>query len=180
MNRFFTCLLIFAFCSSCHGELDSPNGNDTLGFDGTGYVPVYATDNEYRNIELQASRTLKHPGKIYKYGAYLFVNELGEGIHLINNSDPRHPENEGFISIPGNYDMAAKGTFLYADNLTDLVVLDISNPKQIRETKRIENAIEMMNFPQERNVYFECVDTKKGIVVSWKKVAMDKAPGCRR
>jgi len=180
MNRFFTCLIILAFCSSCLGELDSPAEDDSSGFDGTAYVPVYATDNEYRKIELQASRALKQPGKIYKSGAYLFVNELGEGIHLINNANPRQPVNEGFIAIPGNYDMAAKGTFLYADNLTDLVVLDISNPKQVREAKRIEDAIEVMNFPQERNVYFECVDTKKGKVLSWKKVVMDKAPGCRR
>ena len=35
---------------------------------------------------------------------------------------------KAFINIPGNVDIAVKGSTLYADLFTDLVVVDISDP----------------------------------------------------
>lgn len=175
-----TCLFFLVLLGSCRNEPDNFNRDPESGFDGTGYIPIYASDEEIHKIEVLDARPLKSPGKIYKLGTWLFVNEAGKGIHLINNANPREPVNAGFISIPGNYDMAAKGNFLYADNLADLVVLDISNPENVSVSKRVEGAIPVQSFPQEQNVFFECVDVKKGNVVGWEKVSMSKAPGCRR
>lgn len=152
----------------------------SAGFEGTGYIPIYVTDEEYQKIEIQAPQALQQPKKIYTIGDYLLVNEAGKGIHLINNQDPRNPVNEHFIAIPGNQDMAVKGSFLYADNLTDLVVLDISNMQQVKVTKRIKDVIDVNDFPDMRDVYFECVDPKKGKVLRWEKVNMQRAPLCRR
>jgi hypothetical protein len=76
--------------------------------------------------------------------------------------------------------MAVKDNWLYADNAADLVVLDISDPKLPKVVKRISDAIPAMSFPPYTNVYFECADSKKGVVVGWEKVNMEIKPSCFR
>lgn len=149
-------------------------------FDNTAYRPVYATPEELTRIETQTPRPLRKPGKIYVRDNYLFVNELGEGIHIINNIDPTKPKKIAFLSILANYDLAVKGNYLYADNGRDLVVFDISKPSSITTVKRIEKAIPQYDFPPYQNIYFECVDIKKGTVVSWEKVSVSARPACFR
>lgn len=106
----------------------------------TYYVPVYKTKNEVRaNIKSNAPRTVENPGKIYVLGNTLFLNEIDKGIHVIDNTDPSHPRNIAFVDIPGNLDIAVKGTTLYADLYTDLVTLDIGNPADVKVKKIIDN-----------------------------------------
>lgn len=92
------------------------------------YDPVFTTTDEFRvPIEAEAARVLKEPGKIYFYNQYILINEMREGIHVIDNQDPSNPNNIAFIPIPGNIDMAIMNDMLYADAYTDLVILDIGN-----------------------------------------------------
>jgi hypothetical protein len=82
---------------------------------------------------------LQNPGKIYIKDNYLFINEIKKGIHVIDNSNPASPKFVSFINIPGNIDMAVTDNILYADNYTDIVTIDISNPSKIGVLDRIEN-----------------------------------------
>lgn len=149
-------------------------------FDGTGYRPVYKSAEEASKIDVSAAQALKEPGKIYTYGNYLFINELGKGVHIVDNRNPRKPENLSFVSISGNYDMAVKENWLYADNHSNLLVIDISDPKAPKVVKTIPNAVPVRTYPPLQGVYFECADPEKGIVVDWEKVSMDKQPKCYR
>jgi len=45
--------------------------------------------------------------------------KTGEGIHIIDNSTITNPKFVSFIKIPGNYDIAVKGSVLYADSYID-------------------------------------------------------------
>ncbi|NOT35883.1 MAG: hypothetical protein HOP11_00735 [Saprospiraceae bacterium] len=93
------------------------------------YDPVYVSKDEIKNgYKVGASRTLKSAGKIYVYGDYLLINEPYEGIHIVNNSNPSSPQFISFITIPGNLDLAVINNILYADNYTDLLAINISNP----------------------------------------------------
>jgi hypothetical protein len=105
----------------------------------TYYKPVYSTSEDIRaSFAFRQPEEISYPGKIYLLGAYLFVNEIGKGIHIISNADPSNPQNVGFINIPGNHDMAARGNILYADSYIDLLAIDISNLEDIRVAKRVE------------------------------------------
>ncbi len=107
------------------------------------YKPVYKTLTEARaNMKSSAPRDVENPGKIYLYGNYIFLNEVQQGIHIIDNSQPTAPKNVAFINIPGNVDMAVNGNILYADSHRDLVAFDISNPKQAVAKKFITNVFE--------------------------------------
>jgi len=112
----------------------------------TYFEPVYQTTEEVRQqFEVQDPRDLVNPGKIYILGAFLFINERGEGIHVIDNSIPSNPMKLKFINIPGNFDMAAKGGFLYADNYIDLLAIDIRDLNNIQLVKRVENVFPLYN-----------------------------------
>lgn len=92
------------------------------------FDPVYKAPSEFRvGISAEAPRTMHNPGKMYGFGTYLFINERQEGIHIIDNADPTHPQNIAFWKIPGNVDMAIKGNYLYVDQYVDLLTVDISD-----------------------------------------------------
>ena len=127
-------------------------------------VPVYKSKNEvYANIKSNPSQEIKSPGKIFIYGNYIFLNEIDKGVHVIDNSNPANPVEKTFIDIPGNLDIAVKGSTLYADLYTDLVAVDISNPLQAKFMKYVANV-----FP-ERNYTNGFVADNTRIIVGWAK-----------
>ena len=90
--------------------------------------PVFMSMTDVRSsFEFTQPRTISQPGRIYYKDGFLFINEPGEGIHVIDNRDPRAPDARGFIEIPGNFDLAISGNTLYADRHVDLLAIDISN-----------------------------------------------------
>lgn len=172
-----TCLTLLTI--SCYYR-DSEPFTGNVKFDGTGYRPVYASAEVVAKVAVSAARPLKSPRKIYTFDRYLFINEAGEGVHIIDNADPKNPENLSFISILGNYDIAVKGTWLYADNISNLQVIDIADPRSPKLVKTIPDAIPTHSYPPFQGIYFECPDAKKGVVVDWEKVTMDEQPKCYR
>ncbi|GAB4395575.1 MAG: hypothetical protein OHK0053_04640 [Microscillaceae bacterium] len=136
---------------------------------------MYVSRTELENIQTKAPQALQNPGKIYIRGNYLFVNERQQGVHIINNSNPAQPQKLAFVQIPGNIDIAVKGNFLYADNGPDLLVLDIGNPEQVQLKRRIRDAFPPQVHPEQTNVYFECVDVQRGIVIGWENTLLTGA-----
>ncbi len=125
------------------------------------YEPLYKTKAEViADIKSNPPQPIEHPGKIFINGNYIYLNETGRGIHIIDNSIPSSPKNIAFITIAGNVDMAVKGNTLYADLYNDLVTLDITNPLQVVKTKIVENA-----FPGSPYSYG---DSSK-IIYDWKR-----------
>ncbi len=106
----------------------------------TYWQPVYKTTGEVRaNIKNNAAQEIERPGKIYIRGNYIFLNEIDKGIHIIDNANPTAPVKISFIDIPGNMDLAVKGNILYADFYTDLVSIDITDPRNVVVKKFTEN-----------------------------------------
>ncbi|MFC2086557.1 hypothetical protein ACFLSA_00110 [Bacteroidota bacterium] len=117
-----------------------------------GYSPddYYYNPSNYRAIIMKRSeldkgifadspRNIVNTGKIYYKDSLIFLGERFKGFHVIDNHDPSNPVNVGFISIPGSIDISIKGTYLYTDNATDLISIDISEfPNSVAITKRIE------------------------------------------
>ena len=145
----------------------------------TANIPIYITYEELRvSVQVETSKDLEKPGKIYFYNDYLFINEYLDGIHIIDNSDPASPQNLGFIKIPGNVDIAIKDNILYADSYVDLLALDISDLNNISEVNRIQDIFPYILPPYNENYRVDNVDYSKGIVVDWelKKVTREVEP----
>lgn len=134
----------------------------------TAFVPKYMSYEEMRtSVKLKSAMEVGVPGKIYMKDQYLFVNEKYKGIHIFDNTNPSAPVNLGFIDIPGNVDLAIKGSFLYADSYVDLVVISIRDMNNPVEISRIEN-IFPYTIPEVDYTYpiYE-INEEKGVITGW-------------
>ena len=130
------------------------------------YEPVYTSWEELRaSVKFETPRPINQHGKIYFINDYVLINEPNVGIHFINNTDRGNPENVGFLSIPGNFDMAANQQYLYVDSYTDLVIIDISNMRQPQEANRMQNVF--TNY----NSYGFYPDPELGVVSEWREAS---------
>jgi len=157
-----TIFLVFAASmTSCHDK-----SVELITYEAN--VPVYMPFKEFRSsFEKSEPTDISHPGKMYFKDGYLFVNEYGKGIHVIDNSNPSEPEKIAFYEILGNVDMAIRGNILFADSYVDLLSIDISDVNNPVEISRLKNV-----FPEivpEGDIWFPyaMVDKSKGIIVGW-------------
>jgi hypothetical protein len=175
--RFFLFCSLIAGISSCIGGPEVPEFPEG---EVEGLKPIYASVNEVKQIKVFPPRELKSPGKIVIYNDFILINEIGIGVHVVNNINPAEPIFIGFISIPGNTDVAVRDNYLYANNVEDLVTLDVNNFEDVKVVNRNENVFPpFSNIPFERGVYFECADEKKGKVIGWEPAVL-MSPKCYR
>ncbi|MBL7826321.1 MAG: hypothetical protein JNJ57_06795 [Saprospiraceae bacterium] len=130
--------------------------------------PVYKPFSEIRQeIKFESPKPLKKPGKIFALGAYLFINEQQEGIHVIDNSDPSNPQQIAFWNIPGNLDLIIKGNFLYADQYIDLLTIDVSDLQNPQEVCREKAVFPLFGF-----------DPTNGYIIDYKQTEVTEKINC--
>jgi len=143
----------------------------------TANSPVYMSYDELRAaVKTTSANDLVNPGKIYFKDGYIFINEEMKGIHIIDNRNPRSPQNLRFIEIPGNVDIAIKNNILYADSYIDLVAIDVSDIANPKEVNRIQDVFPYMTpKPANEDYRLASVDKEKGVVIDWevKKVRQE-------
>lgn len=169
-------LVCLVFVYSCDPIDSGPFEGDIDAF-----VPVYSAVTDINNIGVEPAKPTDQAGKIYAYGAFIFQNELYKGIHIINNSNRSQPNKMAFLRVPFSTEIAIKGNYLYTNNHDDILVFDISDPSVPQLVKRLENVFPAINqsYPPVNNVWFECPDPSKGIIVRWDMKRI-KTPNCRR
>lgn len=135
--------------------------------------PIKMSMSDFKaDITVIAPVPIERSGKIYVYGDYIFVNDQFKGVHVVDNSNPKNPKKIAFIKIPGNVDISIKDNFLYADSITDLLVLDISDVHQIKMVKRLENVLrDNVVFPFGADIFeWKDIDYDTEIVLGWETV----------
>ena len=133
-------------------------------------TPIYLTKDEIRagSLTNEAPRELCNPGQIYYYNQHIFINERGEGVHVINNQDPENPTSIAFLNIPGNDDIAIKNGILYANNYIDLLSIDIRNFNNATLISRTEDVFQ----PQ-----WEDISTGE-VLVEWAQEEVTETMNC--
>ena len=132
--------------------------------------PIVMTKAEFKDSAKSiAPQPMNDSGKIYAYGDFIFINEPYQGIHVIDNSDPTNPYKVRFIKIPGSIDMSIKNNYLFADSLSDIVVLDISDINAIRPVARLEQVLnDNTPWPFEADIVESGnVDYTSEVIVGW-------------
>ena len=173
MRRYYGFLLFLL--AGCVGEPEARTGEILA------YAPVYATQTQVDDIGITTPKVTTKAGKIYAYQQYLFQVEQAEGIHIIDNTNPREARKIGFLKVPFCTEIAIRGNYLYTNHVNDLVVFNLFNIEAPQLVKRLEDAFPQIDqkHPPFNNTYFECADPEKGIVVRWEQKLM-KVPACRR
>jgi hypothetical protein len=145
------------------------------------YIPVYYKSENIAVTKFTSARAMQRAGKQYVIGGLLLQNEINEGIHIIDVTNPSSPKKLGFLEIPLCTEIAVKQGFLYTNNYDDLLVFDLRGPGEPKLLKRIENVFPPANqdYPPFFNVLFECPDPAKGVVVDW-ELKSNVTTKCRR
>jgi hypothetical protein len=167
IKNIFQFLAIIVFFTGCLDEYTE---------EFTANSPIYMSYEDLRDaVEMQSSREIINPGKIYFKDNFIFINEELEGIHIIDNQNPENPQNIGFIEVPGNADIAIKNNVLYADSYVDLVAIDISDVQNPNEISRVEDIFPYTTPPYDEDYRVAKVDEEKGVVIDWeiKKVRQE-------
>jgi len=167
-------IVTLLFVMSCNKD------DDTFKYEAM--VPVYMSFDEFRQPPKSSpARNIKQSGKIYFKDNYIFINEVNEGIHVIDNANPYNPEKLIFYEITGNVDIAIRGDILFADSYIDLIALDISDLLNPVEIGRIENAFpEVLPLPADARlpIAYNLFDRSKGVIVDWEiKTIREKGGG---
>jgi hypothetical protein len=103
-----------------------------------GYRPIYGIEtNAKKIIYTNAPQPAVSRGNIYAFRSYIFQIDPGLGIHVIDNSVPSLAMKIGFITIRGCSEISIKNDKLYTNSYDDLVVLDVSDLKNVKEFSRL-------------------------------------------
>lgn len=134
----------------------------------TANAPVYLSYTDLRSaVKMSTTREMNNPGKIYFKDQYIFINEKMKGVHVYDVSDPKSPQNKGFIEIPGNVDMAIKDNILYADSYVDLVSIDVSSFAAIKEVGRVQKVFPYTLPKYDEKYPLAKLEEEKGVVTGW-------------
>lgn len=168
------CLLLIGlfYTSSCNNN----NQKEVWG-----YMPIYASTANLKNIYSTSAQSTVLAGKIYRYGQWIFQVEVGKGIHVIDASQRNNPVKISFIHIPGCSELSIRQNKLYTNNYRDLVSIDLSQPTQVNVLHRIENIFPgvSQDYPPQSGVWFECPDPNKGTIIAWAEKVLSN-PKCQR
>ncbi len=162
-SKYLLLISLFFFLTACWRPEPVPVST-------TKYKPILMKRSEMEKIVIHAAIPLQKTGKIYVYGKYLFVNESKKGVHIIDYSKPYFPENLGFLLIPGNEDIAIKNNIIYADNGTDIVAIDMTNPMTPTVVTRLKDALAEKSPPDYLEVpsnFQKSNRPSETIIVSW-------------
>ena len=65
------------------------------------YKPITQARKDFeKSMSIVGDRAVINSGKIYVKDNLIYLNEKGEGFHVIDNSDPQNPKPVAFIKIP--------------------------------------------------------------------------------
>jgi hypothetical protein len=164
-------LLLVTFAVLSHSCIPwGGNGSIVEGFPSSSYDPVIMKRDVFETTTTLEStpRTIVNTGKIYVKGNYIFINEVNEGFHLINNTNPSNPENIGFVQVLGSSDLSIKENVIYANNATDLIAFIIDESSEtLTITQRLENVFPQIWSPEGISYYNLEEDD---IVVNWELI----------
>lgn len=147
MKKLLLCFSLLLFLQSCwytnHDDDDYPGMRSS-------YEPITQSRNDFeKSISILGERPVINSGKIYVKDDLIYLNELGEGFHIIDNSDPTQPNPVAFLKIPLATDLAIRNNILYVHHAVDLVAFSYSlNSNTLNIVHRERNVFPELRSPE--------------------------------
>jgi hypothetical protein len=136
----------------------------------SGMAPIYVDSTEAFTITTSEARAIEDGGAFVIIGDTLYVVEQGKGIHVIDNRDVSAPTPVSFIRIPGCVSVTANGRYLYVNNISDLVTLDVADPSNVVEVDREQGLYPTPpDYPENYTGFYTCYDSSNGYIVGWEE-----------
>ena len=154
------------------------NGPDDAPSSVNGMRPVYAVADA-NEIYSDVVRRVENGIAVFEEGDRLYTVDADRGVHVVDNSDPLSPRQLVFIRILGVRTASVSDNFLYANNFTDFVTIDVSNLDNVVVVDRQANFYETPPAsPPNFQGFFECYDEDQGPLLGWEQAVIIN-PRCR-
>ncbi len=144
-----------------------------------GRRPVYFPSDEANLVFSDNPRPLANGTGVVRFENLLFVIDQGLGVHMFDNTSPSRPVAITFIHVPGISTLSAGRGRLYVNNFSDLITINIEDPRMARVIDRDPGLFEQpVDFPEGFIGFFECYDPARGLLVRWEEAVLTR-PECR-
>ena len=143
-----------------------------------GMAPIYSNIEDI-TVRTNPPMEFINLDKIVTQGDFIFILDLGLGVHVIDNSDPNNPITVYFWQITNCTDFTISEQTLFARVGDSLLSVDISDFSSIVLTTVLEDVIESQSLlaPPDYFGFFECVDPSRGFVIGWVEMELER-PAC--
>ncbi len=133
-------MLVAVMLWNCKGDLSVKD--DTIY---SAYKPVLMEKSRITtDLFMMKPRSKAHIVKTAVMGNYLLSVEFGLGFHIHDLSDKMNPLEKGFFQLPGCIDLEVNNNTIYANNLNDLLVIDMTDIADPRVINRQEKVFDMV------------------------------------
>jgi len=138
----FSILLILQSCWYTKGDDDNLNRSR--------YEPITQSREDFeKSISIMGERPVINSGKIYVKDKLIYLNEVGEGFHILDNSDPNNPQPVAFLKIPLATDLAIRNNIIYVHHAVDLVAFTYSlSSNSLNIVHRERNVFSRLRSPE--------------------------------
>lgn len=169
LAKIIICFGVFSL-TGCFGNWQDDDGGSGSSQYQPLYEPILMPRLEFENsTELLPARTIINSGKIYVKDNFLFISEVHEGFHIINNTHPENPKNIAFLKVIGSADMSIKNNSIYMDNASDLIAVKFTDAfDAVQITKRIPEI-----FPNPLSIspdYYQNYYEEGYVVIGWELI----------
>lgn len=86
--------------------------------------------------------------RLYALDTTLYATVKGEGVQVIDNSNPVSPKGLAFINLPGIEDVVIEGDSFVTNQYSDLVIFSISQQKELSRVKDLYNYQDYIELPR--------------------------------
>jgi hypothetical protein len=149
-------------------------------------------------ILLLPSRPVKNISDSYRTDKFLFIAEYGEGVHIFKDPESASPEPLYFLSVPALRNFTVKDDHIICNNGDDLIAFKVKGldfldqfkpekadsvmyaPGNLGFVNRRKNVFKFPDYPEARNVYFECPTDTTGYILEWEKRKITTKLSCYR
>jgi hypothetical protein len=169
-------------CLGCQ-KFEDFRSSDALSKNEGYFIKTLITDSELQNILVKSPQLIGKIGSLFTDDRYLYIGEYLKGIHVYDNRIPSAPKPLLFLQVPAMREFFIKDKTLVCDNGGDLISFNVQgidevldnnvsisqisqDPNAFKLFRRVSNVFNFPNYPQVRNIYFECPDSA-GYVTEW-------------
>lgn len=154
-------LFVAMVLMGCEDTIENTHRYSNIISQVKGY-PIYLDLDEIDNIQVVSESPVEDPFKIVSGDNHYFVGDRLKGVHVYEKRG-RKASYLCFIECMYIKDLEVIDNHLYCNNLTDMVVIDVSNPTEINILHRQKNHFNRFaSYSQHWNIPFE---EEKGVVV---------------
>lgn len=133
-----------------------------------GKFPIYATSASQLTITNLGMQRIREKGMDTLRADTLWRMEYLRGVHVLDMKDSMNTEYVTFIQVPSISHFELDGNDMIAASWRDIVLIDISDVKNVQVKNRELDVIEPPRYPPNYLGYFQCLDDNGDVLIGWK------------